>query len=468
MKKINILIAISLFTLLGTSCEKYVDTPLPKNEIVSKLTFTSDLSATAAVTGVYSNMNAFNYQFSNILMSYLGAMQADDMYYYTSTESFDVFRFNRLLPNSQYVNRYWADLYSYIAHSNACIEGLIAAEGLTPSVKDQLLGEAYFQRAFFYFYLVNLYGKVPLITSTTDYQANNVRGRDEVVDVYNNIINDLTEAKTLMAANYPTGTRLRPNRAAASALLARVYLYLHQWALAETEATAVLTDNQYSLLADLNSVFLANSREAIWQLESVNYGGGRNTWEGFASIPGTPTGGALFRLDTVTLIPSFEPNDLRLIDWIGKRVSATTGARHFFPYKYHVRFDLGGPITEHSMVMRFAEQFLIRAEARIQQDKLAGGASDIDSIRLRADLTPFDNRTDKAALLLEVEKQRRLELFAEWGHRWFDLKRTNRADAVLKLIPGKDWQVSDTLYPVPQDARSTNINLDQNTGYPLE
>src|SRR5690606_36900858 len=110
----NILI-ISLFTLLAASCENYVDTPLPKDEIVSGLAFQDDLSATAAVTGVYSNMNAFNYQFANILMSYLGAMQADDMYYYTSTESFDVFYQNRLLPGSQYVNSYWTDLYSFIA-----------------------------------------------------------------------------------------------------------------------------------------------------------------------------------------------------------------------------------------------------------------------------------------------------------------------------------------------------------------
>jgi hypothetical protein len=72
---------------------------------------------------------------------------------------------------------------------------------------------------------------------------------------------------------------------------------------------------------------------------------------------------------------------------------------------------------------------------------------------------------DKPALLLAVEKERQLELFTEWGHRWFDLKRTQRSTAVLGPIKGANWQVTDTLYPIPSDAIRTNINLTQNEGY---
>ena len=464
MKK-NYLLIIAIISILNFSCAKYVDTPLPADQLVSELVFTDDKTATAAVTGVYANMNAFNYQFANVLISYLSAMQADDLYYASAFANYDVFRNNTLLPSSQYVNANWSSLYSYIYQANSCIAGLTAATGLTPSVRDHLLGEAYFQRAFFYFYLVNMYGDVPLIINT-NYAENNLKQRDPQQEVYSRIISDLTEAKNLMSDAYPSTTKFRPNKAVATALLARVYLYNRQWDLSETEASRVINDSRYSLLSDLNAVFLGNSGEAIWQLQSINFGGGRNTWEGNVTVPSTPTANSLFRLDTITLIPSFESNDLRLANWTGYRKSATTGASHYFPFKYKVRFDAANPVKEHTMVMRFAEQYLIRAEARIQQNKLDEGKADLDSIRVRAGIGALPSGMSKDALLLEVEKQRRLELFAEWGHRWFDLKRTQRADEVLKTRPEKaGWQITDTLYPIPLDARSTNPNLTQNAGY---
>lgn len=462
MKRIHILI-ISLSTLLLASCSKYVDTPLPKTELVSELTFTDDKTATAAMTGLYSDMNAFNYFYANVLINYLTAMQADDLYYFSSFANYDVFRNNTLLANSQYVESMWRDQYSYIYHANACIEGLSAATGLTPSVRDQLLGEAYFMRAFLHFYLVNMYGDVPLIT-TTNYLENNVKPREQTAVVYSRIINDLQEAKRLMGADYPTGNRVRPNKGAATALLARVYLYTKQYALAEQEATVVLEDSHYSLLQDLNTVFLANSREALFQLQPVNVTGGRNTWEGFTSTPASATGTPLFRLDTTHLIAKFEAGDKRLANWTGFR-KLSSGATVYFPYKYKIRTTTAGTVTEYSMVMRLAEQYLIRAEARIQQDKLDLGRRDLDSIRHRAGLAPLPTSLGKPALLLAVEQERKVELFCEWGHRWFDLKRTNRSTTVLGSIKGVNWQPDDTLYPISSEARRTNVNLTQNHGY---
>lgn len=462
MKRIYVLI-VTVSVILLASCSKYVDTPLPKNELVSGLVFTSDKTATAAVTGLYSRMNAFNYYYANVLMNYLTAMQADDLYYFSPFANYDVFRNTSLLPNSQYVESMWRDQYAYIYHTNACIEGLNAATGLTPAVKDQLLGEAYFMRAFLHFYLVNMYGDVPLIVST-DYQENNVKPREQTSLVYARIIEDLKEAKAKMGADYPTGTRVRPNKGAATALLARVYLYTKQYGLAEQEATAVLQDGRYELLDDLNTVFLANSREALFQLQPVNVAGGRNTWEGFTSTPVTPTSTPLFRLDTTHLIPKFETGDKRRANWTGHVVTAA-GANLYYPYKYKIRTTTSGTVSEYSMVMRVAEQYLIRAEARIQQDKLDLGRQDLDSIRHRAGLLPLNETLGKPALLLAVEQERKVELFCEWGHRWFDLKRTNRSTAVLGPIKGANWQPEDTLYPISSEARRTNIFLTQNDGY---
>ncbi len=464
MKRIHIL-TVSIVLMSAASCKKYVDTPLPKNELVYELVFTDDKTATAAMVGLYSNMNAFNYFYANVLMNYLTAMQADDLYYFSTFANYDVFRQNSLLPSSQYVQSMWKDQYAYIFHANSCIEGLTAATTLTPAVKNQLLGEAYFMRAFLHFYLVNMYGDVPLITNT-NYLENNVKPREKTAVVYDTIVKDLTKAKSLMADNYPSANRVRPNKAAATALLARVYLYTKQWAAAETEASLVMNNSQYALLKDLNSVFLANSKEAIWQLLPVNTATGRNTWEGFTSTPATTVATPLFRLDTINLIKKFETGDLRLANWTGVR-KLSTGPTVYFPFKYKVRTNpvTITTITEYSMVMRLAEQFLIRAEARIQQDKLDAGRADLDSIRVRAGLGALPVNLDKAALLLAVEQERKVELFVEWGHRWFDLKRTNRATAVLGPIKGAFWQATDTLYPIPTDAIKTNIYLEQNEGY---
>jgi hypothetical protein len=117
------------------------------------------------------------------------------------------------------------------------------------------------------------------------------------------------------------------------------------------------------------------------------------------------------------------------------------------------------------MVMRVAEQFLIRAEARVQQDKLETGRADLDSIRMRAGLLPLATNLDKAALIRAVEQERKVELFVEWGHRWFDLKRTGRSATVLGPIKGVNWQATDTIYPIPSDAIRTNVFLTQNEGY---
>ncbi|MBC9914873.1 RagB/SusD family nutrient uptake outer membrane protein [Chitinophaga varians] len=462
MKRIYIYI-ILLAISTTVACNKYVDTPLPKNELVSDLVFTDDKTATAAVTGLYTDMNGFNYQFANVLLSFLSAMQADEMYYFSAFENYDVFRENRLVPSSQYVKSMFADQYGFIYHTNACLEGLQKATGLSPNVKNQLLGESYFMRSFFYFYLVNMYGDVPLIT-TTNYEENGLKPRASRSAVYDNIIKDLNDAVSLMGEDYPTGTRVRPNKSAANALLARVYLYNQQWAQAEATAGKVIANNKYSLLTDLNKVFLANSGEAIFQLQPVNVAGGRNTWEGFTAAPANATATAVFRLDTLNFIRRFEPNDLRLTNWTGFR-KTSTGATYYFPFKYKIRVGTLGVLTEYSMVMRLAEQYLIRAEARIQQGKLDEGRADLDAIRVRAGLPVLSTTLSKEELLKAVAKERHLELFTEWGHRWFDLKRTKQSAAVLQPIKRANWQDTDTLYPIPVDATSTNPNLTQNPGY---
>jgi hypothetical protein len=121
-------------------------------------------------------------------------------------------------------------------------------------------------------------------------------------------------------------------------------------------------------------------------------------------------------------------------------------------------------VEEYSMILRFAEQYLVRAEARAHLNNLAGAKEDLDVIRSRAGLPELADDLSQDQMLLAVEQERRIELFAEWGHRWFDLRRTGRSLEVLSpLKPG--ITTTDLYYPIPLDAMNTNPNLVQNEGY---
>lgn len=452
MRFIFIISLLSLF-LLG-SCSKFVDIAPPKNEVAGGLAFADDQTAEAAVVGMYANMNSYNYQFANVLGNILVGMSADEIYYAASFASFDEFRYNKLSTSNSYVGMLWSQPYALIYQANACLAGLRKSSSLTPAVKTELMGEALFVRSFCYFYLVNYFGDVPLIL-TTDYLLNNKLGRTDKQIIYDTIQSNLSRAAVLLSETYSDdGGRIRPNRGAAEALAARVALYRKEWAKA-VSLTGTLIDNpQYTLEADLNNVFLTTSKEAIWQLQSINPG--RNTFEGNTMVPvSTP----YYRLYP-ELIASFEPGDKRLEDWTGQYNSGTTMA--YYPLKYKIRVST--EVTENSTVLRLAEQYLIRAEANAELGNSQAAINDLNMLRQRAGVENLPSSLDKIAILKAIALERRRELFTEWGHRWLDLIRTEKAATVLQPLK-PDWQDTDTLYPIPLDAMSTNEALLQNPGY---
>jgi hypothetical protein len=120
------------------------------------------------------------------------------------------------------------------------------------------------------------------------------------------------------------------------------------------------------------------------------------------------------------------------------------------------------PLTEYNMVLRLAEQYLIRAEARGMQNDLTGAMDDVNIIRARAGLSSIDGTGFAQQDVLDaIDQERRAELFVEWGHRWFDLKRTGKIDAVLGPVK-PDWQSKDALFPIAQTEIIANPNLIQN------
>jgi len=443
--------------MIAISCQHFVEIPTPPTRIVSDDVFKSDATATASINGLYSQIMNTSSTALNGGISIYAAFSADELSRTSPTAAENAFLNNGLLPDNSLLGQLWPNLYNLIYHANSIIEGLNKSTGVTDGVKKQLLGEAKFVRAFCYFNLVNLYGDVPLLL-TTDYRVNAIEPRKETGKVYDQIVADLLEAQSLVAAGYVSTDRSRPNQFAVTALLSRVYLYLGKYPEAEAQASAVISNTIYKLTA-LSAVFTNTSTEAIWQLAPVSTS--INTIEGSLFIPASTTVIPGYVL-TNSLYNSFETNDARKTNWVAS--NTVSGQTYYYPTKYKIRTG-AAPYGEYQMVFRLAEMYLIRAEARAKQNNLSGAQSDINVIRTRSGLGNTPAAT-QAALLTAIEQERRVELFSEWGHRWFDLKRTGRVDAVIGALKGSTfWQSTDALYPITLTDLQSNPFLVQNPGY---
>ena len=455
LKQLKIFLCLGLLGL--SSCKKFVEVPLPVDQLTLDFVFSNDNSALQALNGIYSQMIENDQQFCSGYTTLFTGMYADDLYYYTSGYRDEFVNDHITLVNQGLIeSAFWTPCYKYIYAANKCIESVSNSDNVSPKTKSMIIGEARFIRAFCYFHLVNLFGDVPLVLSTV-YQQNQSIPRSPEDEIYGQIINDLAAAKDSLQADYPTDERARPNKFAAEALLARVYLYDNDWADAENESTQIINSGIYSINTDLNSVFQSNSNETIWQLKPViSY---LNTWEGYDIIPYSAQVAPSYLL-TDDLVKSFEPGDLRFSAWINSE--NFSGQTLYYPFKYKTNF--APPNNEYYIVLRVAEQYLIRAEARARQGKITDAENDLNIIRSRAGLSDIVT-TDKDSLLSLIAHERRVELFAEWGHRWFDLKRTGQAETVLQKLKPNTWQPTDTLWPVPQSQILLNPALTQNPGY---
>ncbi|AVR47301.1 RagB/SusD family nutrient uptake outer membrane protein [Christiangramia fulva] len=465
MKSIKYHLILLVIPLFLISCEDFLEVKPPDSKLVGKEVFSSDATAISAMEGIYNELfqSAFSNGYSSSV-TVLSGLSADRIHNInTGNDSRMQFEQNEILPDNTNNLYIWASAYNIIYMTNALLEGLENSNEITPDLSLQLEGEARFIRAFTYFYLVNLYGDVPLIL-TTDYNVNRLASRIPISEVQDNIIEDLGFSVDVLNPEYRDGERTHVNKFAAIALLARVYLYLEDWEKAEMMSTKVIEEASMYGLTDLNEVFLANSKEAIWQISPIGGGGyASNTYEGnFFIIHPIFSFLAAVKLDE-NFVENFHANDGRLLNWIGYNEAKQA----HFAYKYKIWSSTEFPIEEYSMVLRLAELYLIRAEARAEKGDIAGSMQDLDTIRDRAgidliaDTQPEITQDD---LLMEILAERSKELFAEWGHRWLDLKRTGKAQEVLGSN-NPYWESTDVLYPIPEEERKKNPNLSQNPGY---
>lgn len=444
--------------LLSAGCDSFVDVDLPSSQLSSATVFEEPATANAAMTDIYAKMRD-----TGLLTGYgygmhaaLGAY-ADELDYYGTLSGTTYFYTNTLLPNNGDLTLWWSSTYNQIYGANAVYEGVSNSTKLSQSVKDQLMGEALFVRGMLHFYLVNLYGDVPYIT-TTDHEQNQMVHKMPSADVYTHIISDLETAQLLLPVNYIGNDRVRPNRHAATALLARVYLYHGDNDAASNAASAVINETAtYNLDSNLDTAFLKNSPSTLWQFSPQSEG--RNTNEGttYIFMSGPPPFAAI----TNELVNAFEPGDLRKSHWLKPITDGTTTWYH--PYKYKEQTSTGTTM-ECSIILRLSEEYLIRAEARAKQGFLSGAKNDLDVIRNLAGL-PNSTAVSQQDLLAAILQERHVEFFTEGGHRFFDLKRANVLDSSLGTTkPG--WNSTDALLPLPESELLLNPNLlPQNPGY---
>lgn len=462
-----ITIAICLY-----SCNKLIDTT-PETVIDGNKLFSNDQSAEAAMVGVYQKCMA-SFSLLNGYLSRYGSLYADDVLKTipTSNATDNSFYSVTLQTGDNTIQEIWSSSYNYIYQCNLILEKLSASKAVSQSMKAQLAGESKFMRSLVYFYLVNMFGDVPLILeSDADKTANLPRSPKSAV--YRQIADDLRNAQSLLPDTYPVNNtilsnRIRPNRSAALALLASVCLFSGDDNNAIAYSSAVINSGLYNLPDNLNAVFIAQSTETIFAMYPVStlY----NTAEGRIFGYSTAMARPAFLLPTA-LLNSFENGDLRKTNWI--RTVSASGNTYTIPYKYKVYES--DQVLEYDIILRLAELYFIRAEAYLHNGNTSAAVIDINKIRKRAGLPDLETTLTAAAVQAAIESEKQKEFFSELGHRWFDIRRwpaidpaaagKTRADEILSVIKPDNWKSYKLIWPIPQAEIQKSQALTQNPGY---
>lgn len=446
---------LSLCTLLSAvGCDAYLDVDPPRNQLVTANVFADEDLADGAVAGIYQEIamgqsTHFASGGSNSVTALMDVATGTLIYNLNDAEVIEFADRQWLTTNSR-VYTLWASAYKSIFRANEVLEGLAKNQLTNRALVSQLRGEALFIRAFCHLQLLQLFGGIPMAV-TSDYRVTQHLPRSEPETVYDQVEMDLQAAADLLPMGYShaMGERVRPNRYAAQLLLARVYLYQGKWKEAADASTDVIAQvATYQLSSDADELFLKSSREAIWQLKTVQTNG-TNSYEGSEAIP----------IEMMQQPPRYSlsedllaalSGDQRGEKWIGNHM-LPSGEAFTYPLKFKIRSAVSGSEpTEYSMVLRLAEAYLIRSEVRLELTDMEGALADLNALRLtHGGLEPIAE-INAEVIRRAIEHERQVEFFYEWGHRWADLKR---------------WGHNDILLPIPQREIEANPFLKQNPNY---
>jgi hypothetical protein len=502
--------ALLLITLLvSAACSDFLDEQDPSN-LTPESFYTIPDHAEAAIAAVYDNARFYGGG-AGIFSSNWQLLEAPTGT--STTETAQNSDLNNLYSltwdgNTGHINNWWRGIYQVVAQANLVLDRVPAISPMDEAQKKRILGEAYFFRAWAYFYAVRLWGDVPLIllpqTATSE---DFFPGRTPQAEVYAQIVDDLKMAE---AAGLPwTDQSGRISTAAAKSLLSKVYLTMagyplqrgaEYYQLAATKSKEVIDNagpiDLFDTYGELHDERLGNTVEHIFSLQYNNEVASNpmgNMFPNFKPVSYRGPSGTGSTVPTISFFNSYEEGDLRTVDRQG-----------FFYETYFTNgngelFDLGAPyIFKHFNVIangsqgipgtaqdnlnvpmiRFAEVLLIYAEA---QNELGGPTEEavaaLKRIRDRAGLsTPNVGGYNQESFREAVWRERWHELAYE-GITWFDMTRlrkvynetTNGFDDFVghrNLSSNEVLQERHLFFPLGMQEMINNPNLTpQNTGY---
>jgi hypothetical protein len=432
---------IALVALLA-ACDSPLDVD-PTNAIPGS-GYSDARALQLGVNGAYASLKA-SALYSRELTAF-PELYADNLEF-TGTYTTDGEVGNRnIFPTNVAIRDAWRGSYQGINRANTVLAAIPEVGDLTAAQAEQFGGEMRFVRALNHFNLVRYFGGVPVITEpTSGISEKDFVERNTEEQVYTQIETDLTEAIELLP---PTKNIGHATKGAAEALLVRVYLELGRWADARDLATTVIEDRGYELMPAFADIFATkNSKESILEIQYSSIDSNAQAFWYFPQSAGGRRGFA----PTEALFDAYEADDERRDATIAQTADGALYGRKYF------RVANG---DDNVIVLRLAEMYLARAEAnaRLGADPALVRA-DIDAVRERAGLAPLDvGVVAEEDLITAILQERRVELAME-GHRFFDLRRTGRAPAVLNINTNR------LLFPIPQAERDVNVKLGQNPGY---
>lgn len=468
MKKIIFTICIiSAFVL--SSCEDFLTKEL-KGEFSTDTYYQNENQALQAINGVY-NAIAFT-SFNNALWVF-GDVASDDAVKggnpgdqagITYIDEFNVDANNGIVSN------FWAFTYEAIARANNVIAN-VPSVPMDEAEKNRIIGEAKFIRAYSYFNLVNIFGRVPLkLLPQLTPQTIHVPLSD-VATIYQQIETDLKDAAAVLPDTYSSLNTGRVTKGAALAMLGKVSLYQQKWQAALDYFGEMETTATYSLVPDYADLFTLaneNSSESIFEIQHLSNqnpftGSVLNQW--FAPAA---EGGYYFNSPTQSLVDAFEKTatgeaDPRLDATVDRSSQPYLTKKHQQPLD-EIPASLKGDADLNYIYLRYADVLLMKAEAFNELGQPGQALFNLNKVRERArnsfsgtipaGLLEDINTTDQNSLRLAIRHERRVELAQEF-HRYFDLMRWGKAVAEAALGPGFDYDTKRYM-PIPQEETDSN------------
>jgi hypothetical protein len=441
MKTLQHILLIILLTVLFAGCEKILDVE-PTQSLSADEAIQNRNDVLRALTGCYDGLQQAGLYSLDIIV--IPDLAADNLDHTGTRQEYGQIDNNAILAENFLIESVWNDSYDILNRVNSLLVKLPEVADLNEEDRNAISGQLLFIRALIHFKLVIMFGPVPVKTlPTTGVDASLDVARDPVEAVYEQIIADLEDAR----AKAGTQENVLASSSAASALLARVYLYTEQWTKAVDLATEVIDSEEFEIDPDYNNLFSgASSKEIIFQVEFNSQD--RNSLA-YYFYPTSQQGRNEFS-PSQSMLDAYEDEDT-----IRQNASI---ADEGYAYKYRDITNGSDNVT----ILRLAEMYLIRAEARAQLNgDLQGIKEDINVLRSRAGLAGTQAGS-YGELKNAIEQERRVE-FAFEGHRWFDLVRTGRALEVLDPVNSTD----QLLFPIPLSEITSNTNpgMYQNPGY---